>query len=70
MEGEEKSKNTDTATKTDKLEDKEFEDGKPFFVEPLTTRGRMPFPRPPPSSNSNPKGNASSNSQSQKTSWK
>jgi len=69
MEGEEKSKNTDTSTKTDKLEDKEFEDGKPFFQREKVRRGRMPFP-PPPSSGSNPKSNTSSNFQAQKTNWK
>jgi len=32
MEGEEKSKNTDTSTKTDKLEDKEFEGKNQHFL--------------------------------------
>jgi len=32
MEGEEKSKNTDTSTKTDKLEDKEFEGKNRYLI--------------------------------------
>ena len=32
MEGEEKSKNTDTSTKTDKLEDQEFEGRNRYLI--------------------------------------
>lgn len=66
MEGEEKSMNTDTSTKNDKLEDKELEDGKPTME---LTPGRMQFPRPP-SSGSDAKSNTSSNSQAKKKNWK